>query len=93
MATVDKSGNGGDSDEDDGDGDSQCKIDVFFEARCDLDPQLYVFRPNRERCPFPKILSRSRKFCSVRELDPIGKLASKYEFGTQLGSHTHNGSR
>ena len=46
---------------------------------------------DRERCPivninvmFAKILSRSRKFCSVRELDPIGKLASEHEFGIQL---------
>ena len=63
---------------------------------------VYMFRPIRERCPFAnmnvmfaKILSRSRKFCSARELDPIGKLASEHEFEMQLinlklEAHTHS---
>ena len=47
-------------------------------------PLLYMFRPIRERCPFANILSRSRKFCPVRELGPTGELANKHEFEMQL---------
>ena len=44
----------------------------------------YMFRPMRERCPFANILSLSRTFCPVRELDPIGKLANEHEFKIQF---------
>ena len=62
-------------------------------------PQIYVpsharTLPVREHVvPFANILSRSRTFCPVRELDPIGKLANEHEFKIQfinLKLHTLN---